>query len=152
MSQRIPLHPKYGVNPAIPVCFYCGKEKNEILLLGNNYKQEAPRHAVWDHRPCDQCRDYMKQGIILIGVIGVDEAKSGDRSKPYRTGQFVVVSEAWVRRTLNDPQENGLCPRKLGPADHRPSTRRIEGGPKRKDTPRNIKGRLHCFVAKSRWR
>lgn len=97
----IPLHPQYGVNPAIPVCFYCGEEKNEILLLGNNYKEEAPRRAVWNQEPCDQCRDYMKQGIILLGV---DETKSKNMNNPYRTGQFVVVSDNWVRRVISPPE------------------------------------------------
>lgn len=30
----IEISPKHGLNPTIPVCFWCGKEKNEIALLG----------------------------------------------------------------------------------------------------------------------
>lgn len=34
----IKLSPKYGVNPTIPVCFWCGKEKNEIALMGTCWR------------------------------------------------------------------------------------------------------------------
>lgn len=30
----VKISPKYGVNPTIPCCFFCGKPKNEIALLG----------------------------------------------------------------------------------------------------------------------
>lgn len=38
-ERRIPMSsikisPKHGVNPTIPVCFFCGKPKNEIALMG----------------------------------------------------------------------------------------------------------------------
>jgi len=35
MSKRdgIKLSPKYGINPTIPLCFWCGQEKNEIALM-----------------------------------------------------------------------------------------------------------------------
>lgn len=42
--SSVRLHPKYGVNPTIPTCFWCGKDKNEIALLGAAYKEEAPMH------------------------------------------------------------------------------------------------------------
>lgn len=32
--SSIKLSPKHGVNPTIPVCFFCGKPKNEIALMG----------------------------------------------------------------------------------------------------------------------
>ena len=60
MSDSIKLSPKYGVNPTIPCCFFCGKEKNEIALLGKVGKRdediEAPMHMVIDYEPCDECR------------------------------------------------------------------------------------------------
>lgn len=39
-NGSIELSPKYGVNPTIPVCFWCGKEKNEIALMGRVRKRE----------------------------------------------------------------------------------------------------------------
>ena len=32
--DSILLSPKHGVNPTIPVCFWCGREKNEVALMG----------------------------------------------------------------------------------------------------------------------
>ena len=88
MSKKEPsirLSPKYGVNPCIPLCFLCQQPKNEVLLLGKlKGDVEAPHHVSFDQEPCDKCKEYMAQGIILISV---DEAKSkSDMRNPYRTG------------------------------------------------------------------
>lgn len=34
MSNSIRLSPKHGLNPSISVCFFCGEDKNEIILPG----------------------------------------------------------------------------------------------------------------------
>lgn len=64
------LHKKYGVAPTMLTCFFCGKEKGEIALLGSAWKgsTEPPMKMCMDHNPCDECAGYMKQGIILIAV------------------------------------------------------------------------------------
>lgn len=63
------LHPKYGLNPTIPTCILCGKEKGEIALLGRAYKEEAPMHMVLDFEPCKDCREkYLNSGIMLVEV------------------------------------------------------------------------------------
>ena len=57
------LSPKHGLNPTIPICFWCGEEKNEIALMGRigdarkGEDFEAPMHAVLDYEPCDKCRE-----------------------------------------------------------------------------------------------
>lgn len=69
MAKSIPLSPKHGVNPCIPICFFCGKEKNEIALLGKlKNDAEASRSALFDYEPCDKCKELMSQGITMIGV------------------------------------------------------------------------------------
>lgn len=87
MSIRISQ--KYGVNPAIPVCFFCTEPKNELILAGRlPNDEEAPQNAVWDMEPCDKCKSFMEQGIILVSV------KNGEKgNNPYRTGGWVVVKE-----------------------------------------------------------
>jgi hypothetical protein len=107
-DKGIKLSPKYGVNPAIPKCFYCLEDKNEVILAGRmkakgggDADMEAPRGAVWDNEPCDKCKEYMKQGIILISVKDKDEGKPN----PYRTGGWIVVKEDWIRRTIQTPEE-----------------------------------------------
>lgn len=55
MGKSIKISKKYGVNPTIPVCFFCGEQKNEVALLGHigDYRKgediEAPRYAVLDY-------------------------------------------------------------------------------------------------------
>jgi hypothetical protein len=49
MSLR--LHSKHGLNPTIPTCYFCGKEKNELVLLGAAYKEQAPMHMTLDKEP-----------------------------------------------------------------------------------------------------
>lgn len=44
--SSIKLSSKHGVNPTIPVCFFCGEEKNEIALLGRiGGKEDLDSHA-----------------------------------------------------------------------------------------------------------
>ena len=72
MSKNIRLSNKYGLNPTIPVCFYCGEPKDEIALLGKIGKGkedlEAPKHMVLDYEPCENCKKRMEGRILLIEV------------------------------------------------------------------------------------
>ena len=88
MSNSIRLHKDYGVNPTVPTCFVCGKDKNELALLGAAYKKEAPMRMCLDKSPCEECVGHMKNGIIMISV---RDGESGDN--PYRTGGWVVIKE-----------------------------------------------------------
>lgn len=91
MSDSIRLHPKYGVNPTIPVCYWCGKDRNEVALLGAAYKSEAPMHMVIDMEPCKDCADKWAQGIVLF------EATPG-KDGPEFTGRWAVIKEEAVTR------------------------------------------------------
>jgi len=67
MSKNIRLSSKYGLNPTIPICFFCFEEKNEVALMGRLADdKEAPHRAIVDEEPCDECRERMKQGIVLM--------------------------------------------------------------------------------------
>ena len=92
----IKLSPKYGVNPCIPMCFFCGNEKNEVALLGKlggrNEDLEAPRKAVLDYTPCEECQKKFAEGVLLVEVtnsptyIGFPIAENA-----YPTGRYIVV-------------------------------------------------------------
>ena len=94
MSKSIKVSPKHGLNPTIPVCFFCGKEKNEIALLGKIDREdsEAPRKVILNFEPCDECKEKFAQGVLLIEVtqtptyIGMPIADNA-----YPTGRYVVV-------------------------------------------------------------
>ena len=69
MSKSIKLSPKHGVNPTIPICFWCGKEKNEVALLGRIGGKEdikAPKNMVLDFEPCADCIAKMALGVTCM--------------------------------------------------------------------------------------
>jgi hypothetical protein len=93
----IRLHPEHGVNPTIAVCNWCGKDKNEIVLLGSAYKQEAPRRMIVDDEPCDACKADMAKGITFIEMD--KEGEGGER-----TGRWCVLREEGVIRIIDPPE------------------------------------------------
>ena len=38
---------KNGLNPTIPLCYYCGKEKNQIVLTGAEGSKWARKNRRW---------------------------------------------------------------------------------------------------------
>lgn len=59
--SSITLHPKLGVNPRLTFCPRCGKEGQELVLLGiRNYYAECPScgtrcYGGFDHDKCPSC-------------------------------------------------------------------------------------------------
>ena len=94
MSKSIKPSPKHGLNPTIPVCFFCGNEKDEIALLGKIDREdsEAPRKLVMDFVPCEECQKKFAEGVLIIEVtqtpeyIGMPIAENA-----YPTGRYVVL-------------------------------------------------------------
>ena len=66
MSKGINLHPKYGLNPTLGICNWCGEESGEIGLLGFNGGKEAPRHAILSDEPCPKCKAHLSEGITVM--------------------------------------------------------------------------------------
>ena len=104
------LSEKHGVNPMIPCCFYCNKNKNEILLMGKMKGDvEAPRGQVIDRVPCDECASYMQQGILFIEIRN-DEPQSDN---PYRMGGWAVLKEDAVLRILDEDNGKAVIQRRV---------------------------------------
>lgn len=109
-SNNITLSPKYGVNPTIPVCFWCGESKNEIALLGHigdgrkHEDFEAPRYLVINYEPCDKCRAQMAQGFTVMEAttkpnrVSLVEIQKG----VYPTGRYVVLKNEAAERIFGD--------------------------------------------------
>jgi len=94
--MNLRLHNKYGVNPTVFSCFVCGKDVG-VALLGAGYHGEAPRHiGALDDKPCDECKKFMSQGVILISVKDGEEEKN--MRSPYRTGAWCVIRDEAIRR------------------------------------------------------
>lgn len=110
MPKNIILSPKYGLNSSVAVCFYCNEEKNEIIIPGKlKGDKEAPRKAVWDYEPCNKCKDFMQQGIILIST----KASEKESDNPYRTGGWVVVKEEFIKRNIEFISANQILKRRM---------------------------------------
>lgn len=111
MSDSIRLSEKYGVNPAIPHCFFCGDAKNEVILAGKSRvgDEEAPRNMVWNQIPCDKCEAYMKLGIMLLSVRNGEEGQKN----PYRTGCMAVVTENAIRELVEPALAEIICKKRM---------------------------------------
>lgn len=102
MSVR--LHEKYGLNPTISQCIICGREKNEIALLGAGYKGEAPMHMVISIEPCDECKKkYLSIGVLLVEATNEYRPLRGRASKliPVPTGSCKVIKDEAFKRMFN---------------------------------------------------
>ena len=116
MSKGITLSPKHGVNPTIPICFWCGKEKNEIALMGLVKERDPqtgavrgsdvkmPMHVILDYEPCDCCKEQFSKGVQLIecSYSRPDERPALSKDENYRevypTGRTVVLTEEAAQR------------------------------------------------------
>lgn len=111
MSKGIKISPQYGLNATIPVCMFCGKEKKEIALLGKiggrNEDIEAPRNMILDYEPCDECKEKIGDGILVIGV----EPRNGRNIMPIMddlvpTGTWCAMTEEAVIRIFDMDGKN----------------------------------------------
>lgn len=109
--MTIRLSPRHGVNPSLDCCFFCMKPKGLALFGQLRGDQEAPRHVVTDHEPCNECKGWMEQGVVLISV---DESKTEDKQNPWRTGGYCVVTEEAVRRFVTPPElAEDICKKRV---------------------------------------
>lgn len=96
--MSIKVSEKYGVNPTIPVCFFCGEEKNEVALLGKITNKrtkeeiEAPTRMVLDYEPCDKCKEAWSKGVAIIEVTQKDLGRPNIAPNAQPTGRLVVLN------------------------------------------------------------
>lgn len=99
MSTGLKLSPKYGLNPTVSVCFWCGEEKDEVALLGRigdankGEDIEANIRTIIDYEPCPACIAKMSAGFL---VVEATTSPNNTTSVPirdgvYPTGRFVVI-------------------------------------------------------------
>lgn len=100
----IKISPKYGVNPTIPVCFWCGKPKNEIALMGRMKGDiEAPKNMVLDYVPCEECQSHMAMGVAVLEASDHPntEGQPPMQKGVYPTSRFVVVTTECADRVFS---------------------------------------------------
>ena len=104
MSKGIKVSPKHGLNPTIPVCFWCGKQKNEIALMGRMKGDiEAPKNMVLDYVPCEECQSHMAMGVAVLEASDHPntEGQPPMQKGVYPTSRFVVVTTECADRVFN---------------------------------------------------
>lgn len=88
-------------------CFFCGQEKG--VVLDRKLRKSLPRKAVYNHEPCNECAELMKQGIIII------EVRDGEQGgNPYRTGKQFVLKEEAVERVFDKESAEQLLQKRCG--------------------------------------
>lgn len=106
----IRLSKKYGLNPTIPLCFWCGEQKNEIALLGhigNGRKGEdieAPRSMFLDYDPCDACKKKMRLGVTVmeVSITPLFDMQAEMQKGIYPTGRWCVIKPEAADRIFGD--------------------------------------------------
>lgn len=130
-DDSIELSPKYGLNPVIPMCFFCGTGKETIILpgrirrIGENGKvirdsdEEAKPEMFIDYEPCKKCKEQMETGIVLIGTVEKQlPSKLPPIAKPngislYPTGSWIVAKPEFIRTNFaKDLAEKVISDRK----------------------------------------
>lgn len=104
MSKGIKISPKHGLNPTIPVCFWCGKQKNEIALMGRMENDiEAPKNMVLDYEPCEECQSHMAMGVAVLEASDHPntEGQPPMQKGVYPTSRFVVVTTECADKVFN---------------------------------------------------
>lgn len=106
MANNITLSPKYGVNPTMPICFWCGEERGEVALMGRigdgrkHEDFEAPKYMVLDYEPCDECKKNMALGFTVMEATTAPNSVTSVEIQRgvFPTGRFTVIKrEAAVR-------------------------------------------------------
>lgn len=88
------LHPEFGVNPTIPVCYWCGEDTGQIALMGAYLKGEAPARMVVDKQPCEACQKRWADGVVIM------EAGFLEPHEP--TGRHIIARREVVRDMITD--------------------------------------------------
>lgn len=118
-KTSITLSKKHGVNPTIPICFWCQNEKNEVAMLGKLPGDvEAPR-SMWipgDYEPCDECKK-MWEGLVRI--VEAYETPKLNENQPayygaYSTGRYVMVKPEAIEKIFTNidleyVKQHGIC-------------------------------------------
>ena len=109
------LSNKHGLNPTIPLCPYCGKPKNEIMLTGYEGEKWAKRNGhpdgqmpmyvlvEGDIQPCDECK---KIGIAVVEV-------KGDADRELTGRRWLIKEEAIKKILADDPMLSSVLQKRI---------------------------------------
>lgn len=101
-DRGIPLHPKYGLNPTLEVCFWCGEDTGSILLLGRSIKGEAPMRMMGSYAPCEKCAEKWNLGFVFIEADNkpIVEGQPPISEGVWPTGNYAVINQEAAERIM----------------------------------------------------
>lgn len=88
-----------GKHVAMERCYYCGGDKSVILSTRLRNISHLDNKVI-DMEPCNRCKEYMKDGVIVVSIRD-GEPREGDPPNPYRTGGWWVLTVEAVKRIFN---------------------------------------------------
>jgi hypothetical protein len=95
-----------GVALTKEACPLCGKLENGALLMNTRLNKSQADKVNKLHgkvigymkKPCNECNEIMSKAILIVGCV---EAKTDDRSNPYRSGNIWGITEEAVRKIFS---------------------------------------------------
>lgn len=89
---------KLGVALVQEACPACGKTQDGPIIMNRLLTEKLAKEVEDLHgkvigyadKPCKECQDLMKQGLLIIGVI---EEKTDNKSNPWRSGHMWVIKQ-----------------------------------------------------------
>lgn len=112
--MAVRISPKHGANPTIPVCLYCGKEKDEIVICGriNRKDDQMPLNSVIDAIPCENCQELWKNGIVLIRACDTKHENmvpvtAQNNQKVWLDGSTILLREEAAQRMFDTHMVKG---------------------------------------------
>ena len=83
-------------------CFFCGGEKNELVLLGdkssrkdkNAWCNNKSMSVIANYEPCDNCQEEFSKGTLLIEASDTPNSKGQPEMQKdvYPTGRYWVIN------------------------------------------------------------
>ena len=103
----------FGV--ALIRCFFCGKDKGLIMnTLLTSKAAKAVKECngkVIDLEPCNECKELMRQGVMLFEIEKVPDDPS---QRPKRTGRMAVVKDSAFDNFPDEDFKKQVLERRFG--------------------------------------
>lgn len=108
---KIRLSDKYGANPSIDVCFFCGKDKGLVMFGHLKGDAKAPTRVVAGYTPCPECMKKMLAGRAVIEVTRKDSGMIPITTTPHAawpTGRWCVISTQDAQKLFKDNSDKPM--------------------------------------------
>lgn len=106
--KKLRVSDKHGFNPCLNVCFFCGKDK-ELLLFGKlKGDAKAPKRAMANYIPCDECKKKMANGRAVIEVTLTDTGSMPIIDGAWPTGRWCIISKESAAKLFKDGKDTPM--------------------------------------------